>query len=224
MADKSQSITYGSWRAMKRRCCQTNNHNYCWYGGRGIQVCAAWIESFDQFVLDVGLRPSKTHTLDRINNNGNYEPGNVRWTTTKEQNNNKSNTKYIVFNNETKTVSDWAILLGIPRHRIYRRLRKGWSPEDALSVPVVKGRPAKARGNKRSNRNLTFRNITHSVATWATIIGMPMKTLHSRISHGWEVEEALTTPLRPGIRNISKSSLKQICADLDCEPEVSQSS
>ena len=175
-------------------------------------------------MADVGERPSKQYTLDRINNAGNYEPGNVRWATIERQNNNKTTNKRLTFRNETRTVKEWSTILDIPSYRIYSRLDDGWSVEDTLSVPRISGRPDVSRGNRSGNRNITFRGITKSITAWAKTIGMPMKTLHARIYKGWDVEKALTKPLRPGIRNISKSSLRQICADLDCVPAVFQSS
>ena len=82
---------YRSWRAMKCRTTNPNDPYYKIYGGRGITVCERWINSFAVFLQDMGPKPSPEHTLDRINNDGNYEPGNVRWATRKEQNANKRN-------------------------------------------------------------------------------------------------------------------------------------
>ena len=79
------SKLYSTWQAMRQRCHDKNSANYGRYGARGISVCAEWRNSFEAFVSAVGDPPSKTHTLDRIDNDGNYEPGNVRWATPKEQ-------------------------------------------------------------------------------------------------------------------------------------------
>ena len=81
------------WCAMRQRCCNPNNPDYKYYGGRGIKVCDRWLNSFKDFLKDVGKRPSPELTIDRIDNNGNYEPGNVKWSTWKEQNNNQRNRK-----------------------------------------------------------------------------------------------------------------------------------
>lgn len=82
---------YNSWMCMKARCANKNNARYKYYGGRGITVCGRWINSFENFLADMGRAPSSKHTLDRYpNKNGNYEPGNVRWATPKEQAQNRN--------------------------------------------------------------------------------------------------------------------------------------
>lgn len=84
--------TYICWSAMLLRCTNEKHIAYKSYGGRGIKVCDAWKDSFEQFFQDMGKRPSKSHTLDRIDPNGHYEPGNCRWATYKEQGRNKRET------------------------------------------------------------------------------------------------------------------------------------
>jgi hypothetical protein len=76
---------YRSWQHMKARCTNPNNDNYRYYGGRGIMVCDRWMKSFADFIVDMGLKPSKEYSLDRIDNNGNYEPSNCKWSSKSEQ-------------------------------------------------------------------------------------------------------------------------------------------
>ena len=90
---RKTSLTYISWQRMKQRCTYIKDKNYDIYGGRGIKVCHRWINSFENFLQDMGERPSKLHSIDRIDPNGNYEPNNCRWTTMKEQQNNRRNNK-----------------------------------------------------------------------------------------------------------------------------------
>jgi hypothetical protein len=130
----STSPTYQTWRNMRSRCENPNVPAYKNYGGRGIAVCERW-KSFENFLADMGERPEGM-TIERINNDGNYEPDNCRWSTYLQQGRNRRANKYLTWNGETKAVSEWAEVVGIKDSTIYARLRMGWTTEDALTRPV----------------------------------------------------------------------------------------
>ena len=125
------SKEYYCWAAIKQRCHNTKNEMYHYYGDRGIEVCARWRDSFEAFLEDMGESPSGT-SIDRIDNNGNYEPGNCRWTTAKVQGNNKRNNHPMTARGETHHMAEWAAIVGIRRGTIANRLRYGWSDEEAI--------------------------------------------------------------------------------------------
>jgi hypothetical protein len=125
---------YSSWQAMHWRCRNPKYESWDHYGGRGITVCERW-HSFENFLADMGHRPGLEYTLDRVDNDGNYEPGNVRWAPVAVQQNNRSTSKYFTFAGQTQTLSQWAGMLGIPTRTLRDRLKKGWSVERTLTEP-----------------------------------------------------------------------------------------
>lgn len=119
---KKKNTEYKSWCGMKSRCYNINNIKYKNYGGRGIIVCDRWLNSYENFLLDMGNRPSNKHSVDRINNDGNYEPNNCRWAINKEQTNNTSKNIKIrnIITNETYcSVSKASEITKIPYSTIY---------------------------------------------------------------------------------------------------------
>lgn len=147
-ASKACRITHGQtktreyriWQGMLQRCTNPNCEEYPIYGGRGIIVCPAWSESFEAFISHMGLRPSPRHSIERLDTNGNYEPGNCRWATPKEQSNNRRDTHYVVFKGERMPIALLADRHSIRQETLRGRLRRGWSLEDAVLEPV-KTRP-----------------------------------------------------------------------------------
>ena len=127
---------YKIWAGIKDRCLNSKTPIFRYYGGRGITVCDAWKESFEAFYADMGPRPSDNHSIDRIDNDGPYSPENCRWSGASEQANNKRNNVFINTNGFTLTISQWAKKLGCSRNTIARRLERGWSEKDAVTVPV----------------------------------------------------------------------------------------
>lgn len=131
---------YTSWANMMQRCDdKTGNPIYADYSGRGISVCDRWRASFDNFIADMGPRPSKLHSIDRIDNNGNYEPGNCRWATRIQQSRNKRTSRFLDAFGKSQTLSEWAEETGLSIKRIWSRLNRGWSAEKALSRKVNVG-------------------------------------------------------------------------------------
>lgn len=103
----TKSDTYKTWCELKQRCCNPKNHAYECYGGRGIKICDRWFNSFENFLEDMGERPSKEYSIDRINVNGNYEPSNCRWATDKEQCNNRRSNVIIQYKGRTQNLKQW---------------------------------------------------------------------------------------------------------------------
>lgn len=133
---RSYDALYRTWQAMINRCECPTSGPYKHYGARGIGVCERWRNSFEAFASDVGERPSQAHSLDRVDVNGHYEPGNVRWATASEQSNNRRTSRFLEIGGLRKTVAGWSQMHGIAETTIHERLRRGWSPEQAVAMPV----------------------------------------------------------------------------------------
>lgn len=146
---------HGIWVRMNQRCHNQNSRAYARYGGRGIKVCDCWRgkNGFANFISDVGMRPSSKHSIDRIDNDGDYCPENVRWATAQEQGNNKRNNILLTYNGKTLTIAQWSRELGISTTNIRNRIDNlGWSVEKALSTPVrtVSKRTKKSKNTKNN--------------------------------------------------------------------------
>lgn len=135
---QSYSHLYQIWHGMKNRCINPNMQDYSRYGGRGITVCDEWdnnYESFQDWALDNGY--SEDLTIDRIDPNGNYEPDNCRWSTKKEQANNRVNNLYYSMNGENHTLSEWCDMFNLPYQTIYARIhRYNWDFITAITTPL----------------------------------------------------------------------------------------
>ena len=134
---RSKSATYASWLAMMHRCENPKRQFFYRYGGRGIGVCERW-RKFENFYADMGDRPSGT-SLDRINNEGNYEPRNCRWATPTEQANNKSRSLRFCYNGIEDNARGWSRRLGIKYSVLKDRIYRGWSFERAITQKVRGG-------------------------------------------------------------------------------------
>lgn len=136
--DGKKSRLYHIWEDMKNRCHNKNNKRYNNYGGRNISLCNEWNDylNFHNWSINNGYNDSLT--IDRIDVNKNYEPSNCKWSTQKEQANNRTNNRYITYNGRTKTLSQWSDLLGFGYHVIKNRLNRNWTIEEALTTPLIK--------------------------------------------------------------------------------------
>lgn len=136
--NRTNTPEYTAWHQMKSRCIDDPLYKYYeFYAGRGIKVCDRWLNDFQTFFNDVGVRPSPQHSLDRYpNKNGNYEPGNVRWATDIEQQNNMRSNRLMTLEGVTHTTSEWCKILGLKRSTIGNRLYRGWSDFRTLTEPM----------------------------------------------------------------------------------------
>lgn len=133
----NRSNTYSIWSKMRSRCHNPSDKLYRYYGARGISVCKKWRNNYAEFVKDIGERPCKSLSLDRINNNGNYEPGNVRWATRDEQATNKRNNLNVTYKGRTMCVAAWSRIVGLNKTTLYRRIVAGWPVEKAMTLPTM---------------------------------------------------------------------------------------
>lgn len=124
---------YGAWTEMRKRCLCSTGHAYADYGGRGISICERWLVSFANFLEDMGKKPTPSHSLDRIDNNGNYCPENCRWATKKEQARNRRSNHFVTAHGQTHTIAEWAELVGM--HEVSLRDRIIRMPAE-LAIPV----------------------------------------------------------------------------------------
>jgi hypothetical protein len=181
----TETREYKSWSSALRRCYNRDCAQFRNYGGRGIEVCGRWRNSFENFYADMGPRPPGT-SLDRYPDvNGNYEPGNCRWATQTEQSNNRRTNRYIEFQGRTQTLADWAREYDLPRQIVAKRLlRSGWPIKDALETPIAPRRKPKKVCIEYCGKCLT-------VAQWAEETGVKPVTIYSRYRKGWPPERIL---------------------------------
>jgi len=126
---------HGTWKKILSRCYNKRDPKYKDYGGRGISVCDRWRESFESFFSDMGYAPSQLHSIDRVKNEGNYEPTNCRWATEVEQANNKRNNLHLEYRGTTKTLAQWCDTLKLVYSKVQLRLARGWTVDLAFEAP-----------------------------------------------------------------------------------------
>lgn len=201
----NKNRTYQTWLSMIYRCYNVDHASYPNYGGRGIKVCDRWKNSFENFIADKGERP-EGYSLDRIDNDGNYEPSNCRWSTRLEQANNKRNNRFIEINGKTLTVAQWSDETGIPRSTISRRLNEmNMPPEQALDLyNIEKNQNGDTSENPKYVKNkhtvfVEYAGIKDSVYGWSKSLGISIRTIQQRIDLGYPIKWVLHKG------NISKS-------------------
>lgn len=177
---KHNTTEYHIWEGMKQRCHNPNNPRYCNYGGRGIVVCERW-KDFQNFYADMGPRPSTDYSIDRIDNDGNYEPSNCRWATSTQQNRNNSHNTMIEYNGKSQCLIEWAEELGISAKYLSHRYARGMRPPEVFeTVPW-------------GFRDVEYKGRVQYLATWAKELGIHEETLRARLNRGWSVEKAFET-------------------------------
>ena len=124
----TRTPTYRSWLDMNRRCDFPAHDKFKYYGGKGIRVCSRW-KSFENFLIDMGPRPSVDYVIGRIDHNKDYQKSNCQW---------ELHTQRITANGETHTISEWAKILGVNRSTIHTRLKRGWTEQDAVTIPSLR--------------------------------------------------------------------------------------
>ena len=130
-----KSSEYSAWQSMRQRCMNPRMIQYRDYGGRGIEVCARWLESFENFIEDMGRKPTPRHSMDRIDPDGPYSPENCRWATPVVQARNQRLNRLVTFQGKTMSVAAWARRVRLPTRLLCKRLADGWSPGKAITTP-----------------------------------------------------------------------------------------
>jgi hypothetical protein len=129
------------WGLIKDRCTNQKSKAYNRYGGRGIEMCEEWRNSFVAFYEDMGRRPSARHSIDRIDNNKGYSPANCRWSVPVEQQNNRRDNRLLSYAGQVETASNWARILGVRPGLLIARINAGWETERAFLTPAKAAKP-----------------------------------------------------------------------------------
>lgn len=185
----TKSPEYAAWEHMKARCENPSDSRFHCYGARGIKVCERWRgeNGFQNFIADMGLKPGRGYSIDRINNDGDYEPSNCKWSTDNEQANNKSNNIYISYQGETKTLKEWSRELGLDYKNLWERMKYyGWSFEKTI----------KTKKRETVSRLVEYNGATKTLAQWCHELHLTYATIKSRLDNGWPVQKAFEQPIR----------------------------
>lgn len=132
-----RTVEYRAWNLMVDRCTRAANKSFGDYGGRGVTICDRWRHDFAAFLADMGPRPSPSHSVERNDVNGNYEPSNCRWATRTEQARNKRNSRFIEVNGRRVTLAEWGEITGLGMKTLHARLAAGWPDAEAVLTPKL---------------------------------------------------------------------------------------
>jgi hypothetical protein len=148
-ANPKRSSLYNTWLSIRQRCNNPKHSSYKDYGGRGIKLCERW-NNFDAFKLDVGEKPAPYMQINRIDNNGDYEPGNVEWATPSQNANNRRSSRLIEYKGRTMTLREWCDELNLLYPIMKQRMIKKWDAETAFNTPYI---PRTDRARFRRTKN-----------------------------------------------------------------------
>lgn len=174
-----------AWVHAKQRCNNPNNSDYQNYGARGITMAPEWESNFTAFLAEVGPRPTPAHSLDRIECNRGYEPGNVRWATLDEQAANRRWCLLVEWQGRKVTPAELARETGVPYMTLKKRLERGLTPEVAVKAMVP----------RKGSAMVTHNGVTRTVPEWAMALGLRRRTLAERLRRGMALDQALTPAL-----------------------------
>lgn len=185
---------------MMQRCYNPEHHNYFRYGERGIKVCKEWHDpkNFIEWARSTIGHKVNSLTVDRIDNDGDYCPENCKWSTIKEQCNNRRTNRYETINGETHTISEWCDIYKIKPYIVLSRYDSlGWSLEDALKTPVHSHNPASNKGKYKGTRNMVEINgRIQSITDWCKELNISRGMVYHRIRRGMGEVEAILTPYK----------------------------
>jgi hypothetical protein len=152
--EKRQKVSpeYKAWDSIKQRCFNPADKAWEWYGGRGITMCPEWREDFAAFLAHIGERPTARHSIDRINGDRGYEPGNVRWANWNEQANNRKNNRIVIWNGRQMTMKQAADAAGMPYKSVKGRVQTGWDVIKALTTPLNMNKVNAKRNPRQAKR------------------------------------------------------------------------
>lgn len=202
----SGSPEYLAYKNAKDRCGNPNHRAWKNYGGRGIRVCDEWLApgtGFVAFYRHIGARPGDGYELDRIDNDGHYEPGNVRWVTVSENLRNKRGNRLIKIGGRSASVAEWAEESGLSSALLLYRLSAGWPAERLLDRAGSGNKKGPRTGGGVARYDALGESLT--MRQWCDRYGVRRDTVEKRLMRGWSLEAALLTPVAPWDAQVSRA-------------------